>query len=233
MFYRTRVLERISKLEPLRNLSPGWIAYAFLDEVVDSLLPKLRACEEEAGNLEAMALYPDKQTSRWSKACSLVTIAKLKQQVFTISRLVSQKNNTCQSLTRKVFSSLEFRNGMHLYFGDVRDHILSLSQGCLHLEKMLTTTHSNYCDQLTLRIIRNNNATNSQMMLLTYVGSGIAILIFVTGFYGINTGVPYRVSEDASGLEAFYITLALTIVISLLVGYLSHLYAVKRINGVR
>ncbi|KAJ9068407.1 CorA metal ion transporter [Entomophthora muscae] len=167
MSHRTRVLERISKIGNTWTLSPGWIAYALLDEVVDLLLPLLRACEEEAERFEDLILNLDSSSTR-SSTHSLNQIARLKQHIFTIAKLVSQKHDICQTLTKKVIDANDFRDGMHLYFGDVQ-------------EKNLTTTHLNYCDQLTLTCIQTDHATFDQTMLLTYVGSGISVLICISG----------------------------------------------------
>ncbi|KAJ9077991.1 CorA metal ion transporter [Entomophthora muscae] len=232
MSHRTRVLERISKIGNTWTLSPGWIAYALLDEVVDSLLPLLRACEEEAERFEDLILNLESSSTR-SSTHSLNQIARLKQHIFTIAKLVSQKHDICQTLTKKVIDANDFRDGMHLYFGDVQDHILSLSQSCIHLEKNLTTTHLNYCDQLTLTCIQTDHATFDQTMLLTYVGSGISVLICISGFFGINTYIPYNVVDEFSRREPYYVILAIGLLISILIGYLSHIYAVKKIKGTK
>ncbi|KAI9298805.1 hypothetical protein K502DRAFT_285905 [Neoconidiobolus thromboides FSU 785] len=231
--HRERVLQRLQALKSKNHNSTGWIAYAILDQVIDNLDPLLKACILEAEKLEDLILLPEIDSSKAFTEKTIYQLNVLKQQVFSISKLMSHKLDLCHGLTERVLSKKDFDNGIQLYFGDVEDHITSMMQNCIHLEKILTRSYSNYMDSLTLKYIRDNNSTFDQSMVLTYLGAIFSVFLLTTGIWGMNVKVLGRTDDDNPDENTIYWFVGILIgslLLAILFGSGLHWYAKRSLK---
>jgi len=152
------------------NRGPVQIAYLIMDKIVDNYFPVIYHMEDLVDELEEAG---DKYSSN-----------NLMQKVFEVRGDLMRLRRTINSMKDLLYRIL---NSSHLtdfkvqniYFSDIHDHLLKLSD---MLESNLDITADLRDSYLAL----NANRMNSIMMVLTVITSIFIPLTFIAGIYGMN-----------------------------------------------
>jgi len=167
----TPVKERVkSKKGKIRNYGPDFLVYVILDAIVDQYFALQDALDEVTDELEEELLTePEKET--------LVKIQQVKRELIHIRRTVSAMRELMSSILRSDTPMIGDRT--RLYFRDVSDHVLRVSEALESLRDMVSGL-------LDIYISSVSNKMNEIMKVLTVFASIFIPLTFLTGIYGMN-----------------------------------------------
>jgi len=167
----TPVKERVkSKKGKIRNYGPDFLVYVILDAIVDQYFAMQDALDEVTDDLEEELLTdPEKET--------LVKIQQVKRELIYIRRTLSAMRELMSSILRSDTPMIGDRT--RLYFRDVSDHVLRVSEALESLRDMVSGL-------LDIYISSVSNKMNEIMKVLTVFASIFIPLTFLTGIYGMN-----------------------------------------------
>lgn len=165
------VKERIkSKKGKIRTYGPAFLVYVILDAVVDQYFALQDSLDEVTDDLEEELLTePEKET--------LVNIQQVKRELIHIRRTVSAMRELMSTILRSDTPMIDERS--RLYFRDVSDHVLRVSEALESLRDMVSGL-------LDIYISSVSNKMNEIMKVLTVFASIFIPLTFLTGIYGMN-----------------------------------------------
>ncbi|KAI9219421.1 cora-like Mg2+ transporter protein-domain-containing protein [Blastocladiella britannica] len=186
--HAANVLKRISQLVDFGfELTPSWVAYGLIDDVVDSYTPVIRLIEGEVDSIDDLVLLlrGKEQTDM------LRRIGRARKQVMLMLRLLTTKADVVKTMIKRV--GLE-KVGPEtaLYLGDIQDHVLTMLQNLQFYDKTLARAHSNYLASISIEITQSNEAMNNVVAKLTILASVIVPLNLITGLFGMNVKVPWQ-----------------------------------------
>ncbi|MEG0771964.1 magnesium/cobalt transporter CorA [Clostridium sp.] len=149
---------------------PMYVTHQILDEIVDQFFPAIYSIEDA---LDKIDNNPDKKS-----------IHKLIDEVFAIrSDLLKLRRiiYSMRDLLYRILNSerLNIFKDHKLYFSDVYDHLLKLSDMVEANRDMTSDIRDSY-------ISINSNKMNTNMMLLTVITSIFIPITFIAGVYGMN-----------------------------------------------
>jgi len=154
----------------LRNLETDYLAYVILDLVVDQNFILQDALDEIIDNTEEELLgNPDNST--------LAKIQKIKRELIYIRRTISPLRELLGSILRS--DSDLFKENTQLYFKDVYDHVLRISETIELQRDMIYGLLDMYQTHMS-------NKMNEIMKVLTVFASIFIPLTFLAGIYGMN-----------------------------------------------
>ena len=187
-------------------LSPEWINYALIDDLVNTLLPLVNLVEHEVESIDDLVLEVV-ASSKQSDILKRIRICRKK--VLLILRLANCKPDVLKKIIKRSGS----RNETALYLSDVKDHVFTLIQNLSHFEKSLVRSHGNYLALISLEITNASNNTNDVVMRLTGLASVLIPLNVITGLWGMNVNVP---GQNEEGLFWFWSIILVMLFISIL-----------------
>ncbi|PVU91264.1 hypothetical protein BB559_004209 [Furculomyces boomerangus] len=85
---------------------------------------------------------------------------------------------------------------INLYFADILDHVITMSQNAAHLEAVLSRAYSNYLAKISIELTESSNRTNDVIAKLSILASVLIPLNLITGLWGMNVPVPGQESGD-------------------------------------
>jgi len=153
---------------PLKG--PFFLLHGIIDKMVDEYFPLIYHMERELNEIE------DNRANK--------NISYLMDRLFDLRADLSIFRKTIlpmrDLLYRMVHSDrLKFLNDQHLYFNDVYDHLLKLSE-------MLESYRDFSSDIRDSYLSVNSNNMNETMMTLTVITTIFMPLTFIAGVYGMN-----------------------------------------------
>lgn len=165
------VKERIrSKKGKIRSNGPDFLVYVILDAIVDQYFAVQDALDEVTDELEEELLTdPEKDT--------LVKIQLVKRELIHIRRTISAMRELTSTILRSDTPLIDDRT--LLYFRDISDHVLRVSESMESLRDMVSGL-------LDIYISSVSNKMNEIMKVLTVFASIFIPLTFLTGIYGMN-----------------------------------------------
>ncbi|KAF9580774.1 CorA metal ion transporter, partial [Lunasporangiospora selenospora] len=163
------VRKRIRHLKERMEVTPDWINYAIIDDIVDTFAPLIRQVETEVDMIDELVLILKES----EQADMLRRIGNCRKRVMSLLRLLTGKADVIKGLIKRY----EGRN---------------LS----HYEKILSRSHSNYLAQINIEMTSASNETNDVLTKLTVLGSILLPMNLVTGLWGMNVPVPGQETED-------------------------------------
>ncbi|MCB2290410.1 magnesium/cobalt transporter CorA [Clostridium sp. CS001] len=162
--------ERVKINEKNFLKGPAYIVHQILDNIVDYYFPATNQIEDKLNKIEAYGMKKP--------------IYKLMDEVFEIrSDLLKLRKvvNSMRDLLYRILNSerLEDFNEHRLYFSDIHDHLIKLSDMIASNREMTSDMRDNYMSI-------NSSRMNKNMMVLTVMSSIFIPLTFIVGVYGMN-----------------------------------------------
>lgn len=164
-----KVWKEIPELESLKQ-GPFFLMHRLIDRIVDEFFPPVYKIESELNSIE-----DNTQDD---------TISELMDQLFDLRTDLSRIRRIIlpmRDLLYRMISSdrLNYLKDQHLYFHDVYDHLLKLTE-------MLESYRDFSSDIRDSYLSVNSNNMNSTMMTLTVITTIFMPLTFIVGVYGMN-----------------------------------------------
>ncbi|KAI1318839.1 CorA metal ion transporter [Mortierella claussenii] len=163
------VRKRIRHLKERMEVTPDWINYAIIDDIVDTFAPLIRQVETEVDMIDELVLILKES----EQADMLRRIGNCRKRVMSLLRLLTGKADVIKGLIKR-YEGRMGRKGMGeigLFMGDIQDHIITMLQNLSHYEKILSRSHSNYLAQINIEMTSASNETNDVLTKLTVLGS--------------------------------------------------------------
>jgi magnesium transporter len=197
--HATNVRKRIGKARDVMSITPDYICYAMIDDIVDSFQPIIREAEHESESIEDQVFI----TRDDDHIALLRQIGECRKRVLNMMRLLGGKADVIKGFAKRCNEQYPVtpRGDIGLYLGDIQDHVVTMMSNLGHVEKMLSRSHANYLAQLNVDNILKGNHTNKALTKITVLASIIVPLNIVTGLFGMNVNVP---GKDDDGLYWFF-----------------------------
>ena len=193
------VRNRIGKARDVMAITPDYICYAMIDDIVDSFQPIIREAENESESIEDQVFI----TRDDDHIALLRQIGECRKRVLNMMRLLGGKADVIKGFAKRCNEQYAVtpRGDIGLYLGDIQDHVVTMMSNLGHVEKMLSRSHANYLAQLNVDNILKGNHTNKALTKITVLASIIVPLNIVTGLFGMNVNVP---GKNDGGLGWFF-----------------------------
>lgn len=181
--------ERLNENKSHWDKGPTYVAHQIIDKIVDRYFPAIIKIEDRLSRLESNA---ENQS-----------IHELIDEVFDIRRdlLKSRKVvNSMRELLYRILNS-ERLHGFkehNIYFSDIHDHLLKLSEMCESSREMTNDMRDSY-------LSINSAHMNKNMMVLTVITTIFIPLTFIVGVYGMN----FQHMPELSFKYGYYIVLGI------------------------
>lgn len=159
-----------SKDGRIRTLGTDYLAYAIMDTIVDQNFILLESLDEMVDTVED-ELLTNPSTS------TLATIQHLKREMIYVRRTISPLRELLSAILRS--ESPLIHKKIHIYFRDVYDHVLRITEAIESYRDILTGL-------LDIYISSVSNKMNEVMKVLTVFASIFIPLTFIAGIYGMN-----------------------------------------------
>ncbi len=158
-------------INEVRNKRSDFLAYVFIDTIIDSYYIMLEEFTERIDKVERNMLEPHKgdrfqQIHRYKRDSIAFRGALLPMQESLSTILVGKAGNL-------------FEEGTKLFMRDVMDHVN-------HLLYMLDTTRELITGIMEIHLTLQSNRLNEQMRLLTAITIIFMPLTLIAGIYGMN-----------------------------------------------
>lgn len=162
--------DRVIQEDRSWDIGPSYIAHKMMDKIVDMFFPAVNRMEDKLAELDAAS---EKQS-----------ISKLMDEVFkTRSELLKLRRivNSMRDLLYRILNSerLDELKKHRMYFADVHDHLLKLSEMIESSRETTSDMRDSYLSVITSRM-------NTHMMVLTVITTIFIPLTFIAGIYGMN-----------------------------------------------
>ena len=149
---------------------PFFLLHKLIDQIVDEFFPLVYKIENELSGIEDNTEHE--------------TVSELMDQLFDLRADMSQLRRTIMPMRDLLYrmitsEKLKYLKGHHLYFHDVYDHLLKLTE-------MLESYRDFSSDIRDSYLSVNSNNMNSTMMTLTVITTIFMPLTFIVGVYGMN-----------------------------------------------
>ncbi|KAG0217201.1 CorA metal ion transporter [Mortierella sp. NVP41] len=202
------VRKRIRHLKDRMEVTPDWINYAIIDDIVDTFAPLLGEIETEVDMIDELVLILKES----EQSDMLRRIGNCRKRVMSLLRLLTGKADVIKGLIKRYEGRMGRKNTgeIGLFMGDIQDHIITMLQNLSHYEKILSRSHSNYLAQINIEMTSASNETNDVLTKLTVLGSIVLPMNLVTGLWGMNVPVPGQESEDLAWF--FWITVKIAVI---------------------
>lgn len=155
---------------PERGGHSIFLLYALLDTIVDSYFPLIETISDQVSDLE-------QQIFGEGGAAVLRDTVALRRDMLTLSRIVGPQRDLVDRLMHS--DPLQRHPELIVYFTDVHDHILRISESLTVQRELLASLQEGY-----LTIV--SNQLNQVMKTLTVIATILMALALVAGIYGMN-----------------------------------------------
>ena len=176
--------------------SPFFLMHKLIDKMVDEYFPPVYELENKLNAIE------DNTKNE--------SIADLIDQLFDLRSDLSRLRRTIlpmRDLLYRMINSerLSYLKEQHLYFNDVYDHLLKLTE-------MLETYRDFSSDIRDNYLSVNSNNMNTTMMTLTVITTIFMPLTFIVGVYGMN----FEYMPELGWRYGYFLVLAFMVLIALM-----------------
>ncbi|KAF9537858.1 CorA metal ion transporter [Mortierella hygrophila] len=182
------VRKRIRHLKDRIEVTPDWINYAIIDDIVDTFAPLIGEIEAEVDMIDELVLILKES----EQSDMLRRIGNCRKRVMSLLRLLTGKADVIKGLIKRYEGRMGRKNmgEIGLFMGDIQDHIITMLQNLSHCEKILSRSHSNYLAQINIEMTSASNETNDVLTKLTVLGSivlpmNLTVKIAVIGGSGL------------------------------------------------
>lgn len=154
----------------IRGLGSDYLSYVILDSIVDQNFTLLESMDESIDSIEEELLINP-------ATISLTQIQGVKRELIYIRRSISPLRELLSSILRS--ESHLIHEKTHIYFRDVYDHVLRISETIELQRDMVYGLMDMYQTSIS-------NKMNEVMKVLTVFASIFIPLTFIAGVYGMN-----------------------------------------------
>ena len=198
-----KVVRRLAYSTKAMEKGPDYLFYLLIDEIVDEYFPILERVSERIDELEdEMYINPAQEISEEFLA--------LKRTIVLFRRVVQPKKRIFANVGSRYRFKVQEENVP--YFMDLVDHLERISDSLEVFRDLVSGAMDTYFSLVSAR-------TNDAMKKLTIITTLTAVLTAITGFFGMNTPIPFQDSPLTT-----YVILAIVILLPI-AGWL---YALKR-----
>jgi len=148
----------------------GLLAYILIDAIVDDYLPLLGVISDRMDDLED-SIFGEFQSG------AIEEIFAIKKKLLYLRRSVTPLRDVFNTLLRR--EQPIFARETHVYFQDVFDHLIRVSDTIDNLRDMLSSTMDAYLSV-------SGNRMNMIMKRLTSISTILMSVTLVAGIYGMN-----------------------------------------------
>lgn len=164
------VAARLEQEPELLGRGPDRVCHALIDQIVDNYFPLLDAMDDAMDGIEA-SLFKDFRKEALEK------IFSLKKDVTALRRVAAPQREILNVLSNRSYDVVQ--PATQLYFRDVYDHILRVTDSLDSYRDLLAGALDSYISQVS-------NRMNEVMKTLSIVATIILPLSLVTGVFGMN-----------------------------------------------
>lgn len=149
---------------------PSYVSHQILDEIVDQFFPAISDIEDALDRIDNN--YENKSINKLIDEVFAIRgdLLKLRRVIYSMRDLLYRILNS---------ERLNTFSDYRIYFSDVYDHLLKLSEMVEANRDMTSDIRDSY-------LSINSNKMNTNMMLLTVITSIFAPITFIAGVYGMN-----------------------------------------------
>jgi magnesium transporter len=194
------VREKIISSEKLWSEGSIYAAYLIFDKLVDHYFPAVYKIEDYINDL-------DENEGNKSIKRLMDELFETRSKLLKLRRIVVQMRD----LMYRILNSdhLENFKSKHIYFSDIYDHLLRLSEMIESSQAITSEMRENY-------LSINSNRMNTIMMLLTVITSIFIPLTFIAGIYGMN----FKYMPELEWKYGYFLVMGLMAGIALFMFYL-------------
>ncbi|MBI3587851.1 magnesium/cobalt transporter CorA [Candidatus Micrarchaeota archaeon] len=167
----SEAVRRVHDNPLLLSHGADFVAYLVLDAIVDGYFPVLEQLDDEVEKFED-GLFSSPQGIR-----SLESLFAVKRKLLYLRKAAWPMRDLLNALARRDFKYVSERNS--LYFRDVYDHLLRVSESTDSLRDLVTSAMEGY-----LSVVSNN--LNAIMKKLTSITAILLLPALIAGIYGMN-----------------------------------------------
>lgn len=186
--------ERSKANEKNWDKGPSYIVHQILDKIVDYFFPAINKIEDKLNEIE-------NNVKRKPIHNLMDEIFEIRSDLLKLRRIV----NSMRDLLYRILNS-ERLIGFHehkLYFSDIHDHLIKLSDMVASNREMTSDIRDNYLSM-------NSTRMNKNMMVLTVITSIFIPLTFIVGVYGMN----FQNMPELSSKYGYFVVLLIMAVIA-------------------
>lgn len=186
--HAANVRKRLDRLSDYVSVSPDWITYALIDDIVDAFQPIIRDVERETDVIEDNVFTVRPEDSK----VILRQIGECRKKTMHLLRLMGGKADVIKGFAKRCNEqySIAPRGDVGVYLSDIQDHVVTMLSNLAHAEKILSRSHSNYLAQISVDNISQGNRVNMMLGKVTFIATILIPLNLVTGLFGMNVKVP-------------------------------------------
>jgi magnesium transporter len=199
--HASAVRKRIAKLRDYMSMHTDWIAYAMIDDIVDSFMPVIEDVDKEVDGIE-----DNVYTTREENARDVLTqIGECRRKVMSLLRLLGGKSDVIKGFAKRCNPAYEIApaSDVGMYLSDIQDHIVSMRDNLSHSEQLLSRIHTNFLAQINIDNINSGNKTNKMLGKVTLIATILVPMNLVTGLFGMNVKVPFS-GDDIDNTHAWF-----------------------------
>lgn len=152
------------------NKGPVYVKYLILDKIVDELFPAIQQIEDKLNSI-------NNNEDKKSVHQIIDQIFSIRNDLLKLRRLVTSMRDLLYRMLNS--ERLSWIREQKIYFGDIYDHLLKLSDMIEESREITADIRDNY-------ISTNSNKMNINMMVLTVISTIFIPLTFIVGVYGMN-----------------------------------------------
>ncbi|MGN1401582.1 MAG: magnesium/cobalt transporter CorA [Bacillus sp. (in: firmicutes)] len=198
-----KLVRKVRYAPSFMKKGPDYLLYSILDEIVDEYFPILERISERIDELEdEMYINPAQEISEEFLA--------LKRTIVLFRRVIVPKKRIFGSIGSRYLFRVREENVP--YYMDLVDHLERISESLDVFSDLVSGAMDTYFSLVSAR-------TNDTMKKLTVITTLTALLTAITGFFGMNTPIPFQDNPVTT-----YVILAVVIILPL-IGWL---FAMKR-----
>ncbi|KAJ3150033.1 CorA metal ion transporter [Geranomyces michiganensis] len=203
--------EKKSK-HPHSFFDTAWVCYLLIDEVLEMLQPLIHHIDDESDQIENLVLYgweDDEDALKGTEMLQRMHAARKQNTV--LLRLLGDKVGVLKSVVKKgvvrggagggsggggVLEGWKRGAELGLYFESLQDRAMADIQRLRVYEEMLTRSHSEYLEEISLCLNAASKKGGEITRNLTAVITLLVPLGAITGTMGINVRVPGQPDDD-------------------------------------
>jgi magnesium transporter len=162
--------QRVKVNEKNWDRGPSYIAHQILDEIVDNFFPAVYKIEDRLNEIDSKVIKKPMHSL-------MDEIFEIRSDLLKLRRLI----NFTRDLLYRILNSerLEGFNEHIMYFSDIYDHLVKLSDMVESNREMTSDIRDNFMSI-------NSSRMNKNMMVLTVITTIFIPLTFIAGVYGMN-----------------------------------------------
>ncbi len=172
-----QMADRWRQNQRVLNEGIGVLVYTMLDGIVDAYFPILDDIVDRIEDLEEALFTSDEEQGKIAQPSDVRNLFRLKKDLIQMRRVIAPERDALLVLTRQEAHLFDRR--VTLYFQDVYDHVVRLTDTIDVYQDLLTNALDSY-----LAIVSNN--LNQVMKTLTALTVILMVPTLIAGVYGMN-----------------------------------------------